>query len=110
MNALTRESIAYDCNNYLEMIGSGSSERLAEDDDRLTDDLCQKYADCLADSFDNDNDEEENAQNAIVWLLEELGIVEEPPKELDEETQRRITEIKMQIIKLQFELDSLEGD
>jgi hypothetical protein len=109
MNALTRESIAEDCNNYLESIGS--KQRVAIGDYRLVADLCQRYTDCLSQCFDNANDEEENAQNAVEWLLDEMGVTTaEPAKERDPETRRLISEIKMEIVRLQFKLADLEGE
>lgn len=74
INAIKRCDIAGDVNGYLEA-GEFTTDTgpllLAEDDERLTDKLCQGYADALSD-IDGDN-EDEVTENAAMWLLEELG-------------------------------------
>lgn len=107
MNALTRESIAEDCNNHLESINS--KERVAADDDRLVADLCQRYVDCLSQHFDNDDDEEENAQNAVEWLLDEMEIPS-CEEDLPESRDKRIKEIHLDILRLRTELETLERE
>jgi hypothetical protein len=46
MNAITREGIAEDLNEFLEngIDAPPSDERLKPDDDRLTDEICTEYA------------------------------------------------------------------
>ena len=74
INAIKRSDIAGDVNGYLEageITAPTGPLLLAEDDERLTDELCQGYADALSD-IDGDN-EDEVTENAALWLLEELG-------------------------------------
>jgi len=74
INAIKRCDIASDVNVYLEA-GEFTTDTgpllLVEDDERLTDKLCQGYADALSDIC-GDN-EDEVTENAAFWLLEELG-------------------------------------
>jgi hypothetical protein len=74
INAIKRSDIASDVNDYLEA-GEFTTDTgpllLAADDERLTDELCQGYADALSD-IDGDN-EDEVSENVAMWLLEELG-------------------------------------
>lgn len=44
VNAITREEIANDLNNYLDCNGAITSDRLQPDDDRLTDAICEAYS------------------------------------------------------------------
>ena len=74
INAIKRSDIAGDVNGYLEageFTAPTGPLLLAADDERLTDTLCQGYADALSD-IDGDN-EDEVTENAAMWLLEELG-------------------------------------
>jgi predicted RNase H-like nuclease (RuvC/YqgF family) len=105
INATTREGIAEDCNNYL--LDHGQLIAVEEGDDRLTDTLCEEYARCLSETFYDEDAESEYHQNAIAWLLDQIGIVIKDTQETDKE--KEIAQIKLEMSNLQARLMQLTG-
>jgi hypothetical protein len=66
----SRSDVAEELNSFLE--AAGSSGRLAEDDSRLTDVICARYAYWL------DEDDEEDRTLEIQSILEDLGLMGNP--------------------------------
>lgn len=73
---VSRGSIADLCNNHLEAHGI-VSENIAQDDARLTNTICKKYASAMTQAlaFATDDDAEEMEQNAIAAVVMAMGIV-----------------------------------
>ncbi len=74
VNTVTREQIAESLNNYLE--DPKSPNRLANNDDRLTNELCQEYANRLGDLDELDADFEDMLAEIEYSLCCRLGLVE----------------------------------
>ena len=82
INAITRSGIAEDLQdirtacNYKHPTGQ---QTIALDDERLTDELCQDYADALGqiDFYYSEESAEEASHNAACILLEAMGYVQE---------------------------------
>jgi len=82
INAITRSGIAEDLQdirtacNYKHPTGQ---QTIALDDERLTDELCQDYADALGqiDFYYSEESAEEASHNATCILLEAMGYVDE---------------------------------
>lgn len=81
INAIDRKGVAEELNDYLE--DHGQKRVVADDDDRLTDEICQRYADSLA-SIDEDESEDvrdEIAASFCYDILDSLGLIEEEDEE-----------------------------
>jgi len=76
IKTITRASIATEINNHIDIAQFTGQNELTPDDDRLTDELCQNYADFLRHSFEITNDEDDQAlaeHEYLSGLLIELG-------------------------------------
>lgn len=81
VNALTRRDIALafseirECCGYEHPVGP---QEIAEDDDRLTDAICQEYADALGEIDYSDSEEftSQTEQNAVCDGLEAMGYIQ----------------------------------
>ncbi len=76
VSAVTREGIAADLNDYLQ--NCEDERRVTDDDDRLTDEVCQYYADLVSEiecgEDMTEGDKEEAFEQAFADTLAKIGI------------------------------------
>jgi len=98
MNAIPRNLIAENLENVRMYCGfhhpTGPQE-IAGDDDRLTDEICQKYADAIGsiDSSYSEDGADECEHTAICTALEAIGYVQEDDEDGDDERTVLLREI-----------------
>jgi len=96
INAVTRRDIVGDLQSIIEYTcfkHPTGPQDISEDDDRLTDAICQDYANALSDIDESYDEEtaEEIRNKAIVTALEAMGFVQE---EFDDEREQLLAEIR----------------
>ena len=87
-NSVTREEISYECKNFVESCGWScvDGRDVAIDDERLTDELCQQYANAIGEQCDSEDLQSENDENAVHLLLEAMGY-RQPDDDFDEKAE-----------------------
>lgn len=81
ISAISRAGVAQDLSGTQEYCGYKhpvGPQEIAEDDDRLTDEICQAYADAISEIDYSDSEEfvAQVEQNAICEALEAMGYVQ----------------------------------
>ena len=72
VNAISRGGFADDLNELF--TNTAPEPEFAQDDDRLTDAICQKYADALGDMDEDNPSYDEKHAELLVALLLDIGI------------------------------------
>ncbi len=90
MNAISRQGIAEMLRNVIDyasfQIMNDGQQELTNDDERLTDELCQQFAKDIGEQYDSEEEADEAEHNACVLALEEMGYrqLEEDHDEIQE--------------------------
>lgn len=113
INAIKLSDIVENCNDGIENGGwehPDGNNSLTVDDERLTDKLCQEFADSLAGSFEDEDQEIENEVNAVNNLLEAMGFIyqEDPADELANVLQTQIEQLENELAAKKAMLQGLQ--